>query len=424
MKSLNHLFRHMRKYGLKHNSLYALAMMAMFLCIFDGIICYIAPLIITESGFSKTMMGIIIGSSSVAGALFDLIMYKLFPNTNFRRVFLIMFLICLLQPFILFYSNTLWIYLVAMMTWGIYFDLSNYGNQNFVAHLIKKDEHASSFGVISVFQWLGYAIAPLAVGLTLGTVVGWQSFILAWVFLSISFLFYIILIIMTQKTKNVVDEIENKNSLKRGFIHELRIWTSVGTKTLPVLILIIFLWMLDAFFWNIGPLYAQSFKSLGQFEGIFLTAYSLPPLLIGWFIGPITKKFGKKRSAFYSFLIGCILLTSFAVFSNPLIIIVITFVASCFIAVSFPSINGACADYVSESPEIEKEIETTEDFSLNIGYLFGPILAGIIADGFGNANAFAIFGAFGVVVSLMLIKLTPKTIKLDANKILDNARTQ
>lgn len=420
MKSLNHLFRHIRTYGLKHNSLYTLAMMAMFLCIFDGIICYIAPLIITESGFSKTMMGIIIGSSSIAGALFDLIMYKLFPNTNFRRVFLIMFLICLVQPFILYFSKTLWIYLVAMMTWGIYFDLSNYGNQNFVAHLVKKEEHASSFGVINVFQWLGYAIAPLAVGLTLGAVVGWQSFILAWVFLSLSFLFYIILIFMTKKTTNIVEEIDDKNSVKRGLLQEFRIWKLVGVKTLPVLILIIFLWMLDAFFWNIGPLYAQSFKSLGQFEGIFLTAYSLPPLLIGWFIGPITKKFGKKRSAFYSFLIGCALLLSFAIVNSPLVIIAITFIASCFIAVSFPSINGACANYISESPEIEKEIETTEDFSLNIGYLLGPILAGILADGFGNANAFAIFGVIGIIVSLILIKLTPKNINLNTDKILGN----
>ena len=102
MQTFKHLIIHIKKYGNSHQPLYALFFMILFWAIFDAILAYVAPLIITDAGLSKTMMGLILGSSSIAGAIFDIIACKIFKNVSFRRMFLVMFAICFIYPLILF----------------------------------------------------------------------------------------------------------------------------------------------------------------------------------------------------------------------------------------------------------------------------------------------------------------------------------
>ena len=71
--------------------IYLLAFMLMFWTLFDSTITYVTPLIITERGFSDTMMGLIYASSSVIGAFFDFFICKLFKkiqmeNKSFRKI--------------------------------------------------------------------------------------------------------------------------------------------------------------------------------------------------------------------------------------------------------------------------------------------------------------------------------------------------
>src|SRR4030042_5053659 len=91
MRDLRHLMLHVKTYGQKHQALYLLSLVILFWAVFDGITTYVTPLVLTENGMSKTVMGLIIGSSSVFGAGFDFLMCKLFKNSYYRRVFLAMF---------------------------------------------------------------------------------------------------------------------------------------------------------------------------------------------------------------------------------------------------------------------------------------------------------------------------------------------
>ncbi len=127
MPTLSHLTEYFKKHGDRRAELYLFSMMMLFWALFDGLVSYVTPIIITEGGLSKTMMGIIIGSSSVAGAVFDFVMCKIFKNTFYRRVFFVMFAICFLHPLLLMQAKTFAIYLVAMALWGVYYDLRNFG---------------------------------------------------------------------------------------------------------------------------------------------------------------------------------------------------------------------------------------------------------------------------------------------------------
>ncbi len=67
---------------------------------------------------------------------------------------------------------------------------------------------------------------------------------------------------------------------------------------------------------------------------------------------------------------------------------------------------------ISEAPKMQKEIEALEDFSGNIGYFIGPIVAGFLADRVGNGVTFTILGISGVLVGFLLMNITPKKITI------------
>src|SRR3972149_10247312 len=150
MRDLRHLMLHVKTYGRSHQALYLLSLVILFWAVFDGITTYITPLVLIESGLSKTAMGLIYASSSVFGAGFDFLMCRLFKNSYYRRVFLGMFAFSALYLVALAGAKTIWIYLLAMVFWGIYYDLKNFGSFDFVARFTKNADHSSSFGVISV----------------------------------------------------------------------------------------------------------------------------------------------------------------------------------------------------------------------------------------------------------------------------------
>lgn len=413
MPTFYHLINHVKKSDNSHRPLYLFSVMLFFFVIFDGIISYISPIVITEAGISDTVMGIIIASSSVAGAIFDLLLCRFLKNTDFRRLLIITFASALFYPLVLSQSKAAFGFVIAMVLWGFYYDLLNLAQFDFVAREAKKSEHTSSFGVINVFKSLGYAIAPMLAGLLVGvSAVGGKPYFLAVVFFLASIMFFVVLVRMIKNGKTVNVAERTPLFWEKSFYHEIGLWWRLGKIIFPVLFFTFLLNVTDAFFWTIGPIVSEGF---GTWGGLFLFTYQLPPLLVGWFAGRATDRFGKKRTAMVSFLIGSLIFSSFYFVRESWLILTLNFLASFFIAFAWPSINGAYADYISEKPVIEKELETVEDYFTNLGYVVGPIVAGVLSDRVGHLNTFSLLGVTGVVASILLLVFTPK--KIDVSKV-------
>lgn len=413
MPTFYHLINHIKKRNDSHQSLYLFSMMLFFFVIFDGIISYTAPILIVEAGISGTMMGLIMASSSVAGAIFDLLLCRYLKNTNFRRLLILMFASSLFYPLIIFQSKAIFGFIIAMILWGFYYDIFNLVQFNFVARVSKKINHASDFGVINVFKSLGYAVAPVLAGLLIGvSVVGNKPFILGFVFFAVAIIFFIALSKIVKNEKTTIPFEPSTLLGNKSFHHEIGLWWRLGRVIFPVLFLTFLLNITDAFFWTVGPILSEEFGMLG---GLFLFTYQLPPLLVGWFVGRATNRFGKKRTALVSFLIGSLIFCSFFLIKENWLIMTLNFVASFFIAFAWPSINGAYVDYITEKPILEKELETVQDYFTNLGYVIGPIVAGFLSDQVGHINTFSLLGIIGVVASICLLIFTPR--KIDVTKI-------
>ena len=76
-----------------------------------------------------------------------------------------------------------------------------------------------------------------------------------------------------------------------------------------------------------------------------------------------------------------------------------------------PSLDGAYVDSIDKSTGIEKEIQAIRDFFTNIGYVIGPVLSGFLADKFGYAQTFAVFGLICACIILLMFLFTPKNLE-------------
>lgn len=402
----------MRRYGLRHRSLYALGGVILFYSIFDGLITYVTPLILTGAGFSETTMGLIIGTSSIAGLAFDFVICRVFKRADFRRIFLGLFALCALYPLLLWTSKSVWAFILAMAVWGIYYDLGNFANLNFLSGYTKRNEHASSSGVMLVFRGLGYLLAPLIAGALIGTAVGWRPFLWMWIFLGISGLFFLLLLTVTAGEKpqaSLASPVEEQLR-SPSLVKEVKLWGVTTVLLRPLLTLTILLALYESFFWTIGPMYAMRFSDgLG---GLFLTAYELPILISGWFVGKLVRKVGKEHLGVYSFLLGSLLLATLPLLTVPAVTIAVVFAASFFFSFTIPVVNGFYADYITAAPLVEKEIEGVNDMSVNFAYIIGPMMAGFLADTFGDARAFSIIAIAGTLGGLTLIRALPRTVRV------------
>jgi len=412
MPTLHHLFGYIKNYGFRHKAIYALALMILFWSIFDGIISYIAPILIVQNGISKSEMGLLLASSSFAGAIFDFLLCRLFKNSFYRRIFIAMFALSFVYPLLLLEAKTLFVYLIAMALWGVFYDLRSVGTFDFIGRHSRKADHSSDFGLVQVFQSLGYLFAPILVGAVVGEVVDWKPAIMCWISLSISFFFFAMLLGL-EKKHSVSANCESMYCEKpKNLSKEFKLWGRLGKLIFPVLLLTMFLYIVDAFFWTVGPLYAESNNAIKEYAGLFMAAYTLPPLLVGWFVGALTRRFGQKRTALIGLLSGSLVLSVIGALVNPYLIVIVVFVASMCFSVAWPAINGVYADYISEAEEIEKEIAGLEDFYMNIGFALGHIIAGFFADFFGNAGAFTALGLIGAMTALILFRITPRNIDI------------
>ena len=408
LHSITSLIRHASQYEIRHRPLYIVSLGMFFFMIFDGMMSYLTPIIISNAGYSNTAMGFIYGFSSFAGAVFDIILSKVIHRTSYRRIFFVMLASALFFPLSMMQGHMTFMILIGMAVWGLYYDLIGFGTFNFVTTRTPRAEHAETFGIIEIFRSIGRIIAPLMAALTIGSVLTSRPFFVAILFLSISMLIFILLY-LSEKSQGLKlkPPIEEKVVKGAKSLSKMQIWKTLNHKVWTVFSIRLILNIFDAFIWALGPLWLS-----GSASGLFVMVYSLPIIIVGWFLGNITKTFGKKRTGFVSFIIGALIFSFIYRVSNTWEILAITFIASIFISLSWPAISGAMADYIDEKRGWESEIEGMGDLYANLGYVIGPMLAGFMSDKIGTSLAFSSMAIILAALTLILMNLTPRKIKL------------
>lgn len=410
MPSFRNLITKLNTFKGDNQLFFTISLMLLFWSIFDGIFSYISPIFILQLGFTRTQMGMIISTSSIFGAIFDFLLCKFLRNANYRRLFLLFYVLCFSYPLLFWSSSKITFFvLISMAVWGLYCDLINFASFDFIGNK-EKSKNSQRFGLIGIFRSVGYTIAPILAGLLVANTVTTAPFFISFIFIFISFLFFLIFIKLSRRDEKIT--CPNQHPL--DFFKQVVIWKKIGIILLPVLFLNTLLYVFDATFWAIGPLFKNDSSSFfTDFSGVFMSVYILPTLLIGWFVGGVTRKFGKKKTALVSFLLGNIFLLPLFYVKQPYIIILIVFISSTIASFAWPALKSAYGDYINESDDFDKEIESLNDFSTNLGYIIGPIFGGLLADHFSVNISFTILATVNIVLVSLLLLITPKKININ-----------
>ncbi len=390
----------------------SLSITIFFICLADALLSYWVPNYLNQIYKDESRVGIIIAFSSTTGLLADLIIPQLIRSISVRK--LVFITICLLFIFsgLLIgatFKPVLIVILLAMATWGIYYDLLGFAQQQFVADATPLSYHTKAWGILGSIKSTSYFLGPIiSSSLLLGN--NSAPLYLSLVFIAIS------LILLTLTRKNHERQLLI-NSTKVNLLTEFNHWIVLAKRVWPVLIMSLFIGMVDSFFWTIGAIWSENLAKESFYGRMFLSAYVFPSLFVGLLLARMDIYKKKKRKAIILIFFSSVFLLLISVNQNVFWQLITVLISSIGLSAAYPLIDAVYSDLVERMGRAREHLIGLSDSTLNIAYIIGPIIAGTISSLFKEQYAFGALGLFGMLTSVVLYLLTPKKIKTPQNEI-------
>lgn len=388
------------------------AFFAFFIYLGDAIMAYATPIFLDQKISDPAMVGIIFSFSSIAGLAFNFIGGELLGNksANFFLKTTLYFAV-LFPGALLLGANYIPMYLLGMAAWGIYFETQAYTTYKYIELTKKKEEFTEAWGVMSIVMSLAYFTGPLiATYLAIYlTQLNFYAALLCYFWAYLVFLYLSTKAGLKHKASKPSDPVSPIVELKRWKIFLKRLW--------PLWTFSLSLYIIEAFFWTIGVVYAESLKGELELAGLMISLHVLPTFIIGMFMSRVKIKEHKKKIALLSALVAGGVLTTFGFANDVYQILGIVVVYSAFSAVSFNLLWATYEDYVAREESYETDLIGLERSASSVAYIIGPILGGFLAQQFGEKTAIATAGSALMFVSLLIFLIVPKKIKMPHSQL-------
>jgi len=383
----------------------------------DALMSYAAPVFINQHVSTEATMGLIIAFSSVVGLACDFLFARFFRHKPFLFFLGLTLLSAFLFPLSLSYLPPIIpVFLLATGIWGIYYEALAYSNFSFVARYLPIAQHEKAWGSLSMFKAISWTIAPLVAS--------------ALLFLGETYIFGLVILILLLATlattifkpswRSVhINTLTNQVAKQHSLGTQLKIWKLLLTKIWPLFIFYTMLYIIDATFWTIGVIMAESLKETSLWGGLLITAYMLPTVLFSLLAAPAARPFGKKRMAFLLGIASGLVLSLMAFVSTPVAVVAIVFIFSSLQAIIWPEMFATFENYVARLHEHGMDMVGLQASASSLSYIIGPILAGTLAVFVGNQNTFAILGAVFACISIIMLVIVPRKIKMPQKQLVE-----
>jgi MFS family permease len=387
------------------------ALLTFFVYLGDAIMAYAIPLFINEKISDPFWAGVIFAFSSFIGLIFNFLAGELFGNKSRNFFVKCTVFVALAFPisFILA-PDYIPAYLFGLAAWGIYFETQAFAAFKFIELSKKKEEYSEAWSFVSTIMSLAYFIGPLIATYLIETYIGLNFYIAIACYL----LAFAVFRIMNSK-----QEIKEKGNQKTGPVTplvEMKIWKIYMKPLWPLWIFGFALFMIEAFFWTIGVVFAEGLKEKSDLAGLMLSLHVLPTILIGSIMSKIKIKTGKKKLALTAGMIaGCILFGfNWATSVNHILSIVVGY--SIFSSIALTLVSATYEDFVARESKYENDLIGLEQSAASLAFVIGPIIAGSISELVGEQIAMAYSGGILVLVALFIVLIMPKKIHMPHRK--------
>ncbi len=262
----------------------------------------------------------------------------------------------------------------------------------------KPEEYAYAWGAVEESRYLSYVFGPL-IALELLVVSEKLNFQVVLGLLLISSL---LIHVLTTKSRRYNKE---EKIPKLGFWHELFVVRSILRKIWPVYLFLISMFILDASFWTVGVLLGVELSETTVLGKFVMLAYSWPGVIVALFAGRLAHYFDKTKAALVAGVAGSLLLfVGLGLFPAESIFFVVL-VSSVLFALVWPEIFATIEDFTLKYSDYRTEVVGLGDSTANIGYVIGPILAGILSTKVGNAQTLMLVSTIPLSAGLAALVL-------------------
>ncbi len=392
----------------------SVSMVLFFVYLGDAILSDWVPAYIQESVGKPWLMGIIISFSSVVGFVADLFLPQLLKKVSVEKMIVLAIGSSLIFCGLLLWS-TYWpvvaLFLVAMAVWGVYYEFLGFGGQQFVSESIPTHFRSGAWAVLGAFRGLAYFIGPLLGSYLL---ISKGSVTVVTVSTMMVFVGYFFWLLSKKKKSEMYDDDEKKSI---NVFVEAKHWWYLLRFVWPVVVLSLSMGLLDSTFWTTGTVLSDNLARTSSWGGFFLPLYELPMVIMGVVVAKWGIYKGKKKMAESFMLLAGILLTGIYFTDSVILLLMISFLVGIATSVCWPLRDAVYSDLVSRMGFGGKHMIGLSGSTISLAYIVGPVVAGGLATYFGEKETFVIVGAFLILVSVFLLLVTPKKLRLPETEI-------
>lgn len=341
----------------------------------------------------------------------DLLFAQLIKNATVKKMMLVPIMGASLFACLLLLARQwpiLLILILGMVVWGIYYEFFGFAAQQYVVEVAPPHGRAGAWGIVEMVKCTAYMFGPL-VGARL--VLRGDSFLL-WGVIVTLVLAYLVILMVNIPAKPVVVEIREID-LRTEIGH----WRVLIEHMWPILILSVTMGIMDAFFWTSGAVLTDKLATQSPLGGYFLSVYMLPSLFTGALLSKLNIVEGKKRKAMILLGISGLFLTGLTLFQSIYWYLGVVFVSSTVAALAWPIIDAVYSDLLARMGRERKHMIGLNNSTMSLAYVIGPSLSGALAYFFGEAMSLSIWGGVIAFVSLLLLVVTPRKLKLPQSEI-------
>jgi len=398
-------------------NIYRFAIIIFFIFLADAMMSYTVPVLLTNHLNSSFLMGIIIGTSSIAGISCDFLFTKFFNRKNYVFFGIWLFLIAFSFPSsLLFLPRNIYVFLLAMIIWGVYFELIKFTQFQYINKHVHYKDHTKSWGIFEFTHAFSLFLAPLIAGFLLSKNENLSLSVSIIIYLTGFSLFIFYEVFRNKKIDFSQTNIQNAGS--RTSAIEIKIWKIILKKLWPIWLMFFALALTDTSFWTIGVLLSEKLKTDNFLGLLILPSYKIPFLFMPFFAQKFSNRLGKKRTIFVSSIIGGLILFIGTIFIHTSNLVFVIFAFSIFISICYPLIYATFEDYVSRSDESQNDIIGIQNSAFSAAYIIGPMLAGLLSTFLEYELIIGLFGLNLVIFAYIALIFTPRKIKIPHKELL------
>lgn len=373
--------------------------MLFFFRLADSLMSYVAPVIMERELGSVAMMGIVMSTSSIAGIITDITFAKFFVNKRAKFYYKMMMVSAFLFPLSMIIFHNLSGFVVGMLVWGFYYEALGFGNYLFIDETVSKNDHAWAWGIVAFVVNIAFIIGPLLGSFLVDRGLN-IPFYITFLLYFMSLVILILVIVSIQRWRPAHSAEEDRE--QHSFHQKIQIWKLYFSRMGHLLVLYMIFYFIDASFFSIGPIFAESLKEIHPFGGLFVSLYSLPGLLGGLLVIRLALTYSKKRIAFAGGIIAGLGLLLMSAVHNVSFILLMTGFASIGMSLMYPSLGAVMENLVGRSHQFAKDLIALTSVAGSIGYIIAPALNGFLAEKFSPQLVFSLWGMLMFVYSCFL----------------------